>query len=100
MILAAATFGEGKGPPPDELKLYLDCRRWRGLPRAGGILDQPAGLLERMEACRAAMQAAKAYQERTPGSDAGWKQTHPGEWSWIKRIRKLRNDGAKTRDSR
>jgi hypothetical protein len=101
MILAAAAFSDGKGPPPDELQLYLECRKWRRLPRAGGILDQPAGLLQRMNACWEATQAVRAYGERKPGTDAAWKQAHPNEWAWVKQVRELRQrHGTKTRHHR
>lgn len=37
-----------KGEPPEELTLAWQAHRWNALPEAGGLLDQPAGLIERM----------------------------------------------------
>lgn len=34
--------------PPQELQMVWDCRRWGALPENGGILDQSARLLHRM----------------------------------------------------
>jgi hypothetical protein len=50
MILAAADYGRGEGEPPPELELALQAHRWGVLPEAGGLRDQPAGLLRRMTA--------------------------------------------------
>ena len=34
--------------PPPELDLALKCQRWNTLPHAGGILDQPEGLMDKL----------------------------------------------------
>lgn len=34
--------------PPRELTLAWQVDRWHALPEAGGLLDQPAGLLQNM----------------------------------------------------
>ena len=41
-------YAEGDGPPPQPLIEAWRAQRW-GLPNAGGRLDQPAGLVRRME---------------------------------------------------
>lgn len=38
------------GPPPPELRLAWLCKRWGGLPAAGGLLDQDYQMLYRMTA--------------------------------------------------
>lgn len=48
-MLAAAEYGEdGEKAPPPELELAFSCHRWNTLPEAGGLLDQPAGMMRRM----------------------------------------------------
>ena len=37
-------------PLPPDLRLAWDCQRWGALPEAGGVLDQDAGLMDRMAA--------------------------------------------------
>jgi hypothetical protein len=44
----AARYGE---QPPPELSAYWLCKRFGGLPEAGGVLDQDAGMVNRMTAC-------------------------------------------------
>ena len=59
--MAAADCAEGKGPPPPELRLYWECRDLGALPRAGGVQDQPAGLIQRMRAANNVYTVQKAY---------------------------------------
>jgi hypothetical protein len=40
--------GKGDGPPPPELRLLWRIDRYHALPEAGGLNDQPAGLLDRL----------------------------------------------------
>jgi hypothetical protein len=35
-------------PPPPELRIAWNCKRWNCLPEAGGYLDQPYQLMRRM----------------------------------------------------
>jgi hypothetical protein len=61
VILAACKYADGQGPAPREWKLYEQWRTWGALPRAGGLLDQPAGLLDRMEMVHSAVIAIREY---------------------------------------
>jgi hypothetical protein len=44
----AVDFG---GSPPPELELGWSCERWHTLPEAGGYLDQPMPLMQKIHAC-------------------------------------------------
>lgn len=74
-MLAAADYAEGKSAPPDELRLAFRCQQWNALPSAGGILDQPAGLVERMTVASNVYYAWKAYIERDPKKDKEFAKT-------------------------
>lgn len=46
----AVEAAEGRGSPPPELQMAWRCERWNALPDAGGIYDQDAQLMTRMDA--------------------------------------------------
>lgn len=73
MILAAAAYANGEtgATKPHELNILEKCRRWNVLPRGGGILDQPHGLLDRMVAVENVVSAIREY-------NANWNK---GEWT-------------------
>jgi hypothetical protein len=54
-----ARFGE---PPPDDLQLYWDCKKWGTLPEGGGLLDQDAALIDRVRKLDSVYQVVKKYQ--------------------------------------
>lgn len=78
-MVEAALAAEGSGPPPPELDLAHAWDRWQALPADGGLLDQPAGLLERMRVASLVYDAWKAYRKRTPG----WERMTGGAWNLI-----------------
>ena len=80
MIRAAADHAKGRAPPPRELRLALQARSWGHLPDPGGLLDQPAGLLERMTVTYNVYHAVRAWVRRKPGDDKAWKAANPDEW--------------------
>jgi hypothetical protein len=87
-MLAAADYAEGEGNPPPELKLALSCEYWKCLPYGGGLLDQPAGLIGRMNLSRNVYDAFKAMKN----SD-NWAETakdNPQMPDIIKQVEKLR----------
>jgi hypothetical protein len=47
--------------PPRLLLLALQCLKWGALPQAGGLLDQPAGLVAKMGYLINVYQATSAY---------------------------------------
>jgi hypothetical protein len=90
MILAVADCADGKGPPPGELQLAWQARGWGALPEAGGLLDQPAGLLDRMSTALSVYDALAAYKKRPAGHELEFSQKNPREWDVVLRIRELR----------
>lgn len=90
MILAAAAHAEDtKQPPPPELEMAWQAMYWSALPRAGGLLDQPAGLMERMRQAFEVWRAFRAWKDSDPLKQAEWKKKHPAEWKIVKGVRGL-----------
>ena len=84
MILAVADCADGKGPPPGELQLAWQARGWGALPEAGGLLDQPAGLLDRMSTCLHVYDAVTAYKKSPGGQEGEFSKKNPAAWqTWL-----------------
>ncbi len=91
MILAAAECGRNpKAPPPYELRLAWQAIGYHALPEPGGILDQPAGLLDRMTHACNAWQAYRSYSQRDPYKTEEWIKANPSLHALKLRIDKLR----------
>ena len=87
LIRAAADYAEGNGPTPPELQLYWQCRDLNALPYAGGVLDQPAGLVQRMRAANNVYQAQKAFMSmRLPD----FHRRYPDGMKLVQQVYKLR----------
>ncbi len=95
MILAAAAFAEGDGDAPRELRWVFDRDRWGALPNGGGLLDQPAGALERMAACENVYRAILFYARNgpPPGELAAWKEEHTNVWRIVRQVEEMRHAG-------
>ena len=91
MILAAADCAEGKGPPPGELTLGWQAKCWGALPEAGGLKDQPAGLLEKMSTCVSVYDAMRAYKACPPGQEGEFSRRQPDAWRIVLSIREMRH---------
>jgi hypothetical protein len=89
--LAAALYADGKGSPPDELRLAFRCQQWGTLPHSGGLLDQPAGLVERMTIAVNVYNAWKSYITRDPKQDAAFFKSDA--WQVAKSVLELRKHG-------
>ena len=63
MILAAADAGRYGTPAPPLLRQAWQLKRWDALPEAGGLRDQPAGLLQRMGHLLDIYNAHRAYAQ-------------------------------------
>jgi hypothetical protein len=88
-VLAAALCAEGEGDPPPELSLYWQAQTYNALPRAGGLLDQPAGLLGRMSAAGNVYGAWKGLTMAK--NKVEWQESHAQAWEVCACVMKLRN---------
>lgn len=61
-------------PPevPAEVKLLTELDRWRALPLAGGLLDQPMTLMKDLDMVRTAMVHAQQNQQRELASQGDY----------------------------
>lgn len=93
MMAAAADYAEGAGNRPRILTLALDCEAYRALPRSGGVLDQPAGLLKKMRTVLNVYRAFKVYNSegQRAGMMAKWRRQNADAWNLISEVNRLRN---------
>lgn len=98
LIVAAgecAQFGPDEHPPPPELKLAWQTREYGVLPEAGGLRDQPAGLLDRMDAAYHTHRAVKAWARafyHGSGSFNQWAQKNEDVWRVVKEYHKYKEE--------
>lgn len=90
MILAAAASADEDGTPPPELLLAWQMDRYHALPRAGGLLDQPAQTMRRAAAARNAYDAIKA-SHRMNANEFAQTELYP-IWQEIWSMRIQQND--------
>lgn len=95
MMLAAADLGRyDEGAPPPVLREAWLIKRWGALPEAGGLRDQPAGLLQKAARLLDIYQAHKAYKDALlsqKGDALGeWEQRNMDVMNLLADIRKLR----------
>jgi len=90
--LAAAEFAEDKGLPPEELRLAFRCQQWGTLPCSGGLLDQPAGLVERMTIAVNVYNAMKAWQQSAARNAKDFVKNNPDTWRIVKMVLDMRAD--------
>lgn len=79
-----------KGQPPYELKLAWQCRQFNCLPMSGGLLNQPAGLIDRMQIAYniwEAVETRKKYGEE----QAKFIKDRPDEFALCQMVEELRN---------
>lgn len=101
MILAAAQYGKrSKGAsPPDALELALRCRQWGALPVDGGMLDQPAWLVQQMTFLLNTFDAWRGYADKPMMvSDIKFSEQNPAAWRIVMATEKIRliNKGVRT----
>jgi hypothetical protein len=82
---------DGRAPAPPELRLAWHCKRFSALPEAGGILDQPAYLLDKMAMAENIHSAFTAYQNAK--DPTVWANDNPDAWRIVARIEKERRFG-------
>jgi len=61
------------------------------LPKAGGILDQPAGLLDRLTVALNTYEAMRAWHNRDMTKDGEFVKNYPDTWKIVKAVMELRN---------
>lgn len=61
------------------------------LPYAGGLLDQPVGVLERMMAAETVYIAVSDW--RNASDWVAWKQRYPERWTVVCEVLRLREEG-------
>lgn len=84
MTRAVVEYVEHRGPQPPELEKLAEIRYWNALPRAGGLLDQPAGLLQKLQYADRLYHAWKGWTETQDPEN--WKKENPGDWPIVKAI--------------
>jgi hypothetical protein len=68
----------------------MSCDRWSALPEAGGLLDQPAGLMERMAITS---NVVKTIQARNASENwAKFMEDNPAAARLINWVQELRSD--------
>jgi len=87
MIEAVVEVVDHNAPPPPELSLAWDVERWGTLPDAGGLYDQDAVLLHRMNVF------SNVYKVVTRFRSAEGAQIHMLSHSEKKLIGELRKQG-------
>lgn len=72
----------------------MDCEHFGALPYSGGIMDQPAGLMNKLRQVMMVYRAISAYKTggNKPGEMADWRQKHEGLWNIVSDIDKLREE--------
>jgi hypothetical protein len=77
-MMAAAEYADDPlGEPPPDLKLAIMCARWNCLPYEGGLMDQPAGTINRMSVAKNIYDACKARMNYKDSEG----QTNVVEWT-------------------
>jgi len=91
LILAAADYARGKGPPPRALTIAQQCEHWHALPNAGGIFDQPIRLMEDMRVALNVYRSEKAFRYAMNNSNiVKWQRQNPDTWAVASAVRQLR----------
>jgi hypothetical protein len=103
LILRAAEIGtwtsrqrDNDGKPLErpeslsELELVKQCKEFHMLPRAGGLLDQPAGLMEKLSAIYSVWQAH--YNFAHTKDVAEFMTNNQSDWEIIQKVKELKHD--------
>ena len=96
MIFAAADYGRDIDgiKPPRELENAFICERYHCLPHAGGLYDQPAGMLHRMSYLKNVYEAHRMLHDAKGNEKAKFWTEHPEAGRIIRDVQEMRrNDG-------
>jgi hypothetical protein len=88
-----ADYVEKNQPLPRELQLAFRCNQWNTLPNPGGLLDQPAGLIEKMTVSLNYYNALTAWKNRDKTKDSEFVKQHPYDWAMVQHVMELRSHG-------
>ncbi len=96
MIRAVSAYAHDpeRGVPPPELVKWREVRDTGALPVAGGLDDQPAGLVRRM---RVAAHVAQVMPEFWKLPQPQFEERYPGSMGLVKLVLKLQAEEAEAR---
>ena len=86
-----ADYAEGKTELPHELELAFYAKDIGALPEAGGVYDQPAGLLRKMRISYNIFNAWTEWKRLGQDSISEWIQHNPGKYKIVNEILEMRN---------
>lgn len=84
-------YAEGKGDLPHELELAFYARDFGALPEAGGIYDQPAGLLRRMKNAMDIYNLWREWKSLTAETTGNWIKRNKERWAVVQEIMRMRD---------
>ena len=76
---------------PMELRMAWQCERWHALPEQGGLLDQPAGMLQRMAAMLNVYNAFKTFKASS-GNLMALANSQPQVLTLVRDIERMENE--------
>ena len=86
-IIACARCARDGSKAPPILELAWHSERYHSLPESGGLLDQPAGVLNKMAIASNVYAAFVAFKHSTHLAE--WADTHPQEFKTVVEIERL-----------
>ncbi|MCZ2459164.1 MAG: hypothetical protein LC128_06020 [Chitinophagales bacterium] len=89
--MAVVDYLDKKRKPPPELVMGWGMRRFGGLLEAGGMLDQPVGLMYKIRSALNVEDIWKTYKRIKPGDMGKWIKNNPDDWKFVKAIEELMN---------
>jgi hypothetical protein len=95
ILIAVADYAEGEArETPHLLELGFDVEHFGSLPLAGGLWDQPAGLMRKVRQVMNVYHAVKMEKRdgRKPGETAKWRKEHEDIWEIVSEINELREN--------
>lgn len=66
--------------------MAIQAKTWGALPYAGGLLDQPAGLLNEMAAAWSVLVKVQEFDELPAGKSADWVSKNQDIWPLIAEV--------------
>jgi hypothetical protein len=92
-MLAAAECAEHGSHPPPDLALAWSVERWQGF--AGILLEQDAGLVNRMQAALNVHSAYSQYSQAVASGAKGadWASANPRAWAIIATVEGMKRNG-------